>query len=119
MTTQVRLKTAKVLIFLLSIVVLLSILYPVVCGSAPVLDKSTTIPLDNQIDFFKALIGGLFCIVSFFFVRTLTGFDNNNRAQIEWMRRLEADHKGLKSDFDRLKGEHDGRVHCHIRKDDE
>ena len=121
MTIQSRLKTTKIIIFILAVVVFLSIVYPVVFGvSAPAIEKSLNpITPDGQIDFFKAIIGGLVCIVSFFFVRTLTGFDNNNRAQIEWMKEIQKDHNGLRSDFDRLKGEHDGRVYCHVRKDDE
>jgi len=128
MTMQTRLQWTKLFLVILAGLLAVSVLLSVTSAkfypdahSATLMEKAATPPKEELIavdDFIKALIGGLFVIVGFFFVRTLTGFDNSNKAQIAWIKELSNSHNDLRSDFDRLKGEHDGRVHCHIREGD-
>jgi len=118
MTMQVRLRWTRFLLLILAVMIALSVVYPVAFNtypeavSAPLIsEKSMPAQVKDDLiemdDFIKALIGGLFIIVGWFFIRTISKVDRNQTAIFEKL-------DGLCRDFDRLKAEHDViKERCH------
>lgn len=74
----------------------------------------------EHVDLMQVLIGVLFCIVTFFFVRTLKGLDRNQDLLFSKHNKLEEKHNILATVVAELKGEHKARTaalsHCEVKQ---